>query len=134
MKIYSAILLVSLTSVACGGHTSPTMPSMTTSTSGPVAAPSALSPPIIGLFSVDQVILNPGESTTLRWEVVQSQMVELNEGIGQVPEIGTMAIYPSDTAATTYTLTAANGDGSVTESLTVRRGHRSVPVPTVVSR
>ena len=121
----AATLLFCLTSLACAGSVSPTSPGANTSASTSTPAPDRMRPPVIGLFSIDQIILNPGESTTLRWEVLNAVSVSLNEGIGTVPEVGTTMVSPTETQ-TVYTLTAANPDGIVAESITVRRGARPI--------
>ena len=58
-----------------------------------------------------------GGSSTLSWSVTGATSVTIDNGIGSVALTGTTVVSP--TTDTTYTLTATNSAGSVTESVTV---------------
>ena len=56
-------------------------------------------------------------SSNLTWSVTDAVSVTIDNGIGSVDLTGTTTVSPITT--TTYTLTASNSAGSVTESVTV---------------
>lgn len=59
-----------------------------------------------------------GESTTLFWIVTDATSVQIDQGIGSgLATVGTISVSPA--SDTTYTLTASNSIGSVTQSVTV---------------
>ena len=76
-----------------------------------------LLPPTIESFSADKSFLTEGITSTLSWEVSGIATVTLEPGIGQVETLGSHDIAPTET--TTYTLTASNVEGSVTETVTI---------------
>jgi hypothetical protein len=67
--------------------------------------------PQITYFTLAPSSISPGGSATLRWNVVASTQIFIDNGVGFVPPSGTMTVSPS--ATTWYTLTATNGYGSV---------------------
>lgn len=69
--------------------------------------------------------LAEGKSTTLSWEVTDADTVSIDNGIGSVEPIGSVAISPA--ATTTYHLTASGPGGSTSASVTVTVTH---PKPT----
>ena len=75
-------------------------------------------PPTIRLFQADEDTLSPGQSTTLRWELLNALSATLTPDFGLVSATqGSRVIQP--TATTLYTLTASNEAGVVTSSLPV---------------
>jgi hypothetical protein len=66
--------------------------------------------PRIVSFAGNPTTINAGQSSTLTWNVENSQSVEIS-GIGNVDAQGTRSVSPTQT--TTYTLTARNPNGSV---------------------
>jgi hypothetical protein len=74
-------------------------------------------PPNIESFSADKSFLTEGISATLSWEVSDIATVSIEPDIGEVENSGTHDVSPTET--TTYTLTAGNVEGSVTETVTI---------------
>jgi hypothetical protein len=75
-------------------------------------------PPIVRLLESDDDTLTAGQSTTLRWELINATTATLSPGIGPIaPTNGSITIQPS--ATTVYTLTASNEAGIVTASLPI---------------
>jgi hypothetical protein len=70
-------------------------------------------------FTASPTSVQAGQPVTLQWEVVNSDRIELDQGIGIVATRDSRTVTPS--ATTTYTLLArgANGTGSDTRALTV---------------
>jgi hypothetical protein len=66
-----------------------------------------------------------GNATTLSWSVSGAAKVAFDQNIGDVPTAGKISVTPD--ATTTYSLTASNSIGSVTQSITVKV-NPSVPV------
>jgi hypothetical protein len=77
------------------------------------AGPSA---PTITSFAANPNVIQPGSSSTLSWSVSGADSLSIAPGIGAVTG-NSIAVTP--TATTTYTLTATNAAGSVTQSATV---------------
>jgi hypothetical protein len=76
------------------------------------------------LFQAEPEATVEGRPVRLTWRVAGARRVEIDTGIGEVDEAGTLEVSPA--ADTTYTLTAeARGGRLATESVTVR----VVPVP-----
>jgi len=73
--------------------------------------------PVIVAFSANPANINSGESATLSWSVTEATAVTIDQGIGDVPSSGTQLVSP--TMTTTYTLTASNSAGTVTESVII---------------
>jgi hypothetical protein len=74
-------------------------------------------PPNIESFSADKSFLTEGITATLSWEVSGIATVTIEPGIGEVETSGTHNVSPTET--TTYTLTAGNVEGTVTETVTI---------------
>jgi hypothetical protein len=72
-------------------------------------------PPVITLLTVTPSEINNGASSTLKWEVVGTTKVTIDQGVGEVPASGTKQLSPSQTTA--YTVTASNTGGTVTRSV-----------------
>jgi hypothetical protein len=84
-------------------------------------------PPTILSFSADPSSIQPGESTTLRWNVSGSTACRIDQGIGEVPAEGSRIVSPLKT--TTYTFTAVNAHGNVTaKTIVTVLGDSSSPV------
>jgi len=98
------------------------------------AAIVTLVPPVIHSFTAAPIALDPGESTTLSWNVSGATSLSIDNGVGAVDNpSGTTDVSPAET--TTYTLTASNDAGTTTATVTVGvlqpgpyRYYRFVPV------
>ncbi len=76
------------------------------------------SPPVvIHELAAEPAAIEPGQSTTLRWEVSNAYSLALTPEIGAVATRGTRRVSPAVT--TTYSLTATGPDGAITRSVTV---------------
>lgn len=75
--------------------------------------------PKILSFTANPTSIQPGQSATLEWEVVNADRITLDQGIGIVATRGSRTVSPSVT--TTYTLTSLGytGTGSDSRSVTV---------------
>ncbi len=77
--------------------------------------------PIIVSFAADRDSLDFGESTVLRWEVMGSSAVSIDDGTTTLVEDGSdrgeLTVTP--TGATTYRLVASEGDHTVEATVTV---------------
>lgn len=69
--------------------------------------------PVISSFGANPDSVTSGESSTLIWNVTDATAVTIDQGIGDVALTGTRMVSPD--ATTTYTLTATNSSGTVTE-------------------
>lgn len=63
--------------------------------------------PNILSFEASPGEINAGDETTLRWEVADATVVEIDHGMGAVPLAGSRKVQPAET--TRFTLTAKNG-------------------------
>jgi peptidoglycan-associated lipoprotein len=96
-------------------------------TKAPIAetkAPVVVAKPMVKFFTAEPTTIERGQASSLKWEVTGAETASINQGLGVIgtsPSGGTIAgnrsVFPSTT--TTYTLTATNSGGSVTESVTV---------------
>jgi hypothetical protein len=82
--------------------------------------------PII-VFLANPTHIVAGSSATLVWSVSNSISVSIDNGIGPVPESGSIAVFP--TTATTYTLTAVGRGGNSVAQVTID----VVEVPKILS-
>lgn len=73
--------------------------------------------PSVNSFKATPHIITEGESTTLTWNVTDAITVEILPDIGNVTPSGSRLVSPKTN--TTYTLTATNKAGSVTETARV---------------
>jgi len=96
----------------------------------PQPPPSSGSLTKVNFFDINPPIINPGSSTTIKWDISGADTVFINQGVGDVSPSGTMTISPS--ASTIYTITAKNLYGSVTSSATVIV-NPAPGVPTILS-
>ncbi len=79
-------------------------------------------PPTIDYFWANPSTIVAGDSAALSWGVSDAGTVTIDQDIGSVANAGTETVSPTET--TTYTLTAANRQETVTGTVTV-----SVTVP-----
>lgn len=85
---------------------------------GSVMVLSATSAPAtVGAFGASPSTIQPGESTTLSWDIFNATSVGIDQGIGTVEASGSLVITPDVT--TTYKLTATGGGSTVTANATV---------------
>ena len=73
--------------------------------------------PVINSFTASPGSITLGASSTLSWSVSGATTVSINQGVGSVASSGTTVVWPATTA--TYTLTATNAAGSVTQPVQV---------------
>jgi len=66
----------------------------------------------ITAFNVEPSLIEQGESANLSWTVMSAQSVTIDQGIGNVSNIGHRIIMPTET--TTYTITAVNKTKTLT--------------------
>ena len=85
--------------------------------SPPPTPTAATAPPSVSLFSVSPQTVSSGWACQLKWNVNGAATVTLNNGIGSIGASGSVCVTPTKT--TTYTLTATNAKGTVTQSATV---------------
>ncbi|RPI58580.1 MAG: hypothetical protein EHM50_10410, partial [Lysobacterales bacterium] len=74
-------------------------------------------PAIIRDLSAEPAAIEPGESTTLRWEVLNAYQLTLEPDVGSVATRGSRRVSPA--ATTMYTLTATGPGGATTRTLTI---------------
>jgi hypothetical protein len=82
----------------------------------PGAAPQG-APVTIRSLDVEPATIEPGQSATLRWEVLNAYSVSIEPAVGNVAARGTQRLSPA--ATTTYTLTATGANGTTSRSATV---------------
>jgi hypothetical protein len=75
--------------------------------------------PVISSFTATPASINSGQSSTLAWTLSGGAptTLSIDNSVGSVLNSSSRGVSP--TATTTYTLTASNGAGSVTRSVTV---------------
>ena len=73
--------------------------------------------PVIKTFSADPPTVGMGQPCILRWSVEGATAVILDHGLGSSGASGSIVIYPQ--ATDTYVLTAVNGAGDTTGSVTI---------------
>ena len=83
----------------------------------PVAPKPVVQKPMIAFFTAEPTTIERGQASVLKWDVKGADTITINQGLGSVAASGNRSVFPSST--TSYTLTAANAGGSVTESVTV---------------
>ena len=74
-------------------------------------------PADVRLLEAEPAEISPGESATLRWEVLNTYSLSIDPEIGVVATRGSRRVAPELT--TTYTLTATGAGGAKTQSVTI---------------
>jgi hypothetical protein len=74
-------------------------------------------PAIIRELTAEPAVIEPGGSTTLRWEALNVYSLTLEPDVGSVATRGARSVQPA--ATTTYTLTATGPEGATRRSVTV---------------
>ncbi len=85
-----------------------------------LAAGCGESPPennVLVSFEATRLVINEGESTSLRWESIAAETTTISPSIGSVANTGSIEITP--TQSTEYTLTARSGEFVKTASLSI---------------
>jgi hypothetical protein len=75
------------------------------------------SAPRILRFNGSPLTINAGQSSALTWEVVGANQVSIDPTVGNVGASGSATVSPTTT--TTYTITATNGFGTVSSTITI---------------
>lgn len=73
--------------------------------------------PTISTFTATPNGIFPGQTVSLTWSVTGATSLSINQGVGSVTGLSNVLVNPS--GQITYTLTATNGGGSVTRTVTV---------------
>jgi hypothetical protein len=73
--------------------------------------------PIIESFTASPLTIVPGGSSNLEWNVAGADSVTIEPSPGAVDSLGTAVVTPAET--TTYTLSAANRNGTTTMEVTL---------------
>jgi len=76
-----------------------------------------IQPPIVSI-SVDPVIISTGETAILSWNSSNADIIKIDDEIGDVSESGSIEVSPIQTR--TYTITAENQAGSITDAVTLK--------------
>jgi hypothetical protein len=79
--------------------------------------PQAQSLPVINMFSANPSSIASGGSVLLNWDVTGATSVSIDQGVGSIAALGSITVTPGSSVL--YTLTAANGAGSITASAPV---------------
>ena len=116
----AAIILFIVATVVYGGQGDSQIPNgdgvaTTTPAENPDAPKGPL--PVVKSLKVSPSVIPSGEKATLSWEVSGADTVSLDNDIGDVPAKGTEDVYPDKTVS--YTLTATNGNGSITSDVII---------------
>jgi hypothetical protein len=77
--------------------------------------------PIVAVFNADPNIIAVGQLGNLHWDVTGATSVSIDQGIGDVPPVGSKVVYPYYT--TTYTLTASSSCCSVSKAVVLTVGN-----------
>ncbi len=73
--------------------------------------------PVITSFTANPTTITAGQSSTLSWNVTNTQTATIDQGIGAVNLVSSKSVSPAVT--TTYTLTAVNPNATATASVTI---------------
>lgn len=82
---------------------------------------------VINSFVSNVAEASPGSNITLVWDVANGSSVTIDNGIGAVDPVSGSVVVPVN-EETTFTLTATNSQGPVTESVTITLADASLPV------
>lgn len=74
-------------------------------------------PPQVASFTAEPTKIQRGESSTLKWNVVNATEISIDGGVGPVQASGSRQVFPNTT--TTYFLTAKGPGGSTSASVSV---------------
>ncbi len=94
---------------------------------GASGACAELKPPTIDYFWANPSRIVVGDSAALTWGVSDASTVTIDQKVGGVASVGTATVSPTET--TSYTLTAANGDESVSSSVVITVTAPPPPTP-----
>jgi hypothetical protein len=89
-------------------------------------------PAIIRDFSALPTSIEPGGTSTLRWEAINAYSLSIDPGIGPVATRGSRRVSPS--ATTTYVLEATGAAGVARRAVTVIVSGRGAPAPSPGAR
>ena len=73
--------------------------------------------PYVASFTASPTAIDPGDSTTLSWDVIEAASVTINPGNLTGPATGSVSVSPA--ANTTYTISATNASGTTTTTTEV---------------
>jgi peptidoglycan-associated lipoprotein len=94
----------------------------------PAPDPNANMKPTVLEFSVEPTTVERGQAATLKWSVSNANAIQIDNGIGDVQSTGSRRVIPSE--STTYHLTAAGPNGTVSATATVNvTGPSAPPAP-----
>ena len=79
-----------------------------------------VNPPVVATFNINPSTIDVGQSATLQWNVTGATSVTIDQGIGQVPPVGSRIVSPYMT--TTYNLTASSSCCTVNKSVVLTVG------------
>jgi hypothetical protein len=79
-----------------------------------------VNPPVDATLSISPGVIAVGQSATLQWNVTGADLVTIDQGIGDVPPVGSKGIAPSHT--TVYVLTASSSCCSVSKAAVLTVG------------
>ncbi len=82
---------------------------------------------VINSFVSNLAEASPGSNITLFWDVANGSSVTIDNGIGAVDAVSGSVIVPVNEGIT-FTLTATNSQGPVTQSVTIALADASLPV------
>jgi hypothetical protein len=82
---------------------------------------------VINSFTSNADAVSPGSNVTLSWDVTNGSTVVIDNEVGEVDATGGSVIVPVN-EETTFTLTASNSQGEVTDSVTISLTNPSLPV------
>ncbi len=116
MRAFCLLLLGGSMLAACGG--SPTAPAPT-APAAPTPATTSATAPVITAFTADRNGVDPGGSTTLRWTISNATTASIDNGVGTVSSAAGSATVSPKADPTVYKLTATNGTGTVSSTVTV---------------
>jgi hypothetical protein len=77
--------------------------------------------PITAVFNVQPNVVAVGQLANLHWDVTGATSVSIDQGVGDVPPVGSKVVYPYYT--TTYTLTASSSCCSVSKTAVLTVGN-----------
>ena len=76
-------------------------------------------PPVINSFTASSTSVTPNTDVTLTWDVSDADTVTIDNGIGTVQSSGSTIITITAVGTFTYILTATNGNGPSTATVTI---------------